>query len=133
MASPVKVMVIDANPGALSGLIRELRQTPGIRIVGAAREAGKALALAALGQADVVVFDPRRLAPDAAQFTRQLAAAAPGARLVILTAYLTEWERAGLTRAGAGAIVFKEIGSPALVQAIVPGNGELGTLDVELT
>lgn len=113
-------MVIDGNPRALRGLIQQLQQIPGISAVGVARDASTALSLVVDKQPDVVVLDPRHVASDTAKFLRQIAAAAPRARIVILTAYLTEQERADLMHAGTGTIVLKEIDLRALVQAIVP-------------
>lgn len=118
MESSVTVAVFDGNSGTRQGLIHRLRQVPSITVVGEAGESSEALGLVRERQPDVVVMDLRRLTPNAAEFLEQLTAAAPQAGIVVLTAYLTECERADLTRAGARAIVLKEIDSEALVRTI---------------
>ena len=118
MERSLAVAVIDANPGARLGLIRRLGQIPGISVVGYAGDSGEALAVVSDRQPDVVVMDLRRLVPDGAEFLARLANAAPQTGVVVLTAYVTARERADLTRAGAQAILLKEIDSDTLIRAI---------------
>jgi DNA-binding NarL/FixJ family response regulator len=54
-----------------------------------------------------------------------MVAAAPKTGIVILTAYLTEAERSDLTRAGARAILLKEIDTGTLVRTIRTVAGQL--------
>lgn len=91
---------------------------PEISVVGEAGDPGEAMSLVSDRRPDVVVLDLRRLAPDGAEFLGRLAEAAAGARIVVLTAYLTEPEEAELMRAGARAILLKEIDSEALARTI---------------
>lgn len=118
MKSSVRVAVFDGNPGTLQGLIHRLQQVPGIVVVGQAQDPCEALGVVRERQPDVVVMDLRRLTPNAAEFLEQLTAAAHQAGIVVLTAYLTECERADLTQAGARAIMLKEIDSDALIRTI---------------
>lgn len=91
---------------------------PGISVVAEAGEPREALTVVGDQRPEVIVLDLRRIAPDGAEFLGQLAAAAPQGGIVVLTAYLTERERADLTRAGARAILLKEIDSGTLVRTI---------------
>lgn len=118
MQRPVTVVVVDGNSGTRGGVIRRLRQIPGISVVGEAGDPGEALAMVGDRQPEVVLIDLRRLASDGAEFLGRLARAAPGTEVVVLTAYLTERERADLARAGARAILLKEIDFEALVRTI---------------
>lgn len=118
MEPSVTVVVVDGNPGTRQELVRRLAQVSGISVVGEAREPGEALTVVGDRQPDVVLTDLRRIAPDGAEFLGRLTRAAPRARIVILTAYLTERERADLTRAGARAILLKEIDSATLVRTV---------------
>jgi DNA-binding NarL/FixJ family response regulator len=118
MEACVTVVVVDGNPGARQGLIRRLRQMPGISVVGEAGDPDEALRVVRDGRPDVVVTDLRRIDPNAAEFLGRMAATAPQAGIVILTAYLTEGERSNLMRAGARAILLKEIDSGTLVWTI---------------
>lgn len=118
MGKPVTVAVIDGNPSTRRGLIQRLGQVARISVVGDAGESREALAIVGHRQPDVVVTDLRPIAPDGAEFLGRLARAAPRARIVVLTAYLTERERTDLTRAGAGAILLKEIDFETLARTI---------------
>ena len=131
MERSVTVAVFDGNSGTLQGLIHRLQQVPRITVVGQAQEPSEALAVVRERQPDVVVMDLRRIAPNAVEFLEQLRAAAPQAEIVVFTAYLTECERADLTRAGARAIVLKEIDSDALVRAIRSVAGREGRKSVK--
>lgn len=110
--------VVDGNSRTRGELVRRLGQMPGISVVGEAGDPREALTVVTDRRPDVVVMDLRRIAPDGAEFLGRLAAAAPQAGIVVLTAYLTEGERADLLRAGARAILLKEIDSGALVRTI---------------
>lgn len=112
------MMLVDANDGTRRGLCRRLGQEPGIAAIGEATEAVEALGLVADGQPDVVVLDPRGMAATGAHLVARMRAAAPDAGIVVLTAYVTEEERSELTRAGAGAVLVKEIDSESLVRTI---------------
>ena len=99
-------------------MIRRLEQVRGISVVGEARDASEALAVVSDRRPDVVVTDLRRIASNGTEFLGQLGRAAPQARIVVLTTYLAEGERADLSRAGARAILLKEIDSGTLVRTI---------------
>lgn len=118
MQRSVTVAIVDGNRGTRQGLSRRLGQMPEISVVGEAGEPGEAMRLVSDRRPDVVVLDLRRLAPDGAEFLGRLAKAAAPARIVVLTAYLTEPEEAELMRAGARAILLKEIDSEALARTI---------------
>lgn len=118
MERPVTVAVLDGNPGTRRGLIRRLTQIPGISVVGEGSDADEAVRVVGEQRPDVVVADVPRMAPDAGAFLGRLMRAAPEAGIVVLTAYLTERERSELVRAGAQALLLKEIDSVALARAI---------------
>ena len=129
MEASVSVIVVDANDGTRRGLCRRLRQEPGIVVIGEATEAVEALGMVADGQPDVVVLDPRGMAATGDQLVARMRAVAPDAGIVVLTAYVTEEERSELTRAGAGAVVVKEIHSESLVRTIRTVAARSGTGD----
>ena len=118
MESSISVAVIDAHPGTRQWLIRRLRQTTGISVVGEAAQPCEALKLVCNRRPRVVLMDVRRIDRNAAEFVDRMAAAVPQSGIVILTAYVTERERSDLMRAGARAILLKEIDSERLVQTI---------------
>ncbi len=114
----ISVAVIDAHPGTRQWLIRRLQQAPGITVVGEAAEPDEALKIVRNQQPHVVVMDVRRIDRNAAEFVDRMAVAVPQLGIVILTAYVTEQERSELMRAGARAILLKEIDSERLVRTI---------------
>lgn len=118
MQQGITVAVIDSNSGTRQGLIRRLRQITGITVLGEAGDPEEALRVVSEQRPDVVLMDVRWTDRDGAALLSQIAAAAPKARIVVLTAYVTEQERSELMRAGAQAILLKEIGSDRLVQTI---------------
>lgn len=118
MQQGITVAVIDSNSGTRQGLIRRLRQIPGITVLGEAGDPEEALRVVSEQRPDVVLMDVRWTDRDGAALLSQIAAAVPKARIVVLTAYVTEQERSELMRAGAQAILLKEIGSDRLVQTI---------------
>ncbi|MBI4594707.1 MAG: response regulator transcription factor [Candidatus Rokubacteria bacterium] len=114
----VTVAVADGNRGTRQGLIRRLGRMPDISVVGEAGDPAEALRVVSDRRPDVVVLDLRRLAPDGTEFLGRLAEAAAPTRIVVLTAYVRDEERAELTRAGARAVLLKEIDSEALARTI---------------
>ena len=118
MERSVSVIVVDTNDGTRRGLCRRLGQEPGLVVIGEATEAVEALGMVADRQPDVVVLDPRGMRCAGAELVERMRGAAPDAGIVVLTAYVTEGERSALTRAGAHALVVKEIDSESLVRTI---------------
>jgi DNA-binding NarL/FixJ family response regulator len=115
---PIVVAVIDSNSATRQGVIRRLRQIPGITVLGEAGDPDEALKMVCKQRPEVVLMEGRWTDRDGAEFLRQMAAAVPAAKIIVLTAYVTEHERSELMQAGAQAILLKEIGSDRLVQAI---------------
>jgi DNA-binding NarL/FixJ family response regulator len=114
----ISVAVVDGNPRARREVARRLREVSGLALVGEAGGATDAIALLRERGPDVVVTDPRHVAPGGAALLGRLSAAAPDAAVVVLTVYVTEAERAELLAAGAAAVVLKEIASESLVRTI---------------
>lgn len=118
MKDLVTVVLVDGHGGTRQELIRRLEQMPAISVVGAASDEGEALKVVGRRRPDVVVIDHRHISANGAEFLYRLAAIDPHAGIVVLTAYLSEEERVDLSRAGAQAILFKEIDSGSLVETI---------------
>lgn len=112
------MVVIDGNHATREGLVRRLQEAPGISVVGEASESAEGLKVVYDKQPQVVVIDLWRFDHNGAEFLGKISAAVPRLGIVILTAYLTERERSDLIRAGAQAILFKEIDSERLVRTI---------------
>lgn len=111
-------MLVDSHGGTRQGLIHRLEQMPAISVVGAASDEDEALKVIGRRRPDVVVIDHRHISTNGAEFLHRLAALDPRVGIVVLTAFLTEKERVNLSRAGAQAILYKEIDSGSLVKTI---------------
>ncbi len=118
MERQITVAVIDGNGETRQRLIRRLQRTTGISVVGEAGEPGEALRVVRDQRPEVIVIDLRRFDHNGARFLGKIVSTVPRSAIVILTAYLAEGERSDLMRAGARAILFKEIDSERLVQTI---------------
>ncbi len=114
----VRVVLVDGHSGTREALIHRLGQMHGISVVGAASDEGEALKVVGSRRPDVVIIDPRSISANGAAFLHRLAAVDPHLGIVVLTAYLAEGEQTNLIRAGAQTILFKEIGTGALVVMI---------------
>jgi DNA-binding NarL/FixJ family response regulator len=99
---PVRVLLADDHELAREALRSVLAREPDFAIVGEARDGQEAVALARRVQPDVVIMDLRMPGLDGIAATRQVLAAVPATRVVVLTsleqrAYVLEALRAGAT------------------------------------
>jgi len=118
MTPPLRVLVADSNPFATAGITLELRNLPGVCLLGVAADEEQITDMVLGARPDAVILDPRHIAPDPAGLVRRLAAAAPGMRIIVLTAYVSDQEHEDLRAAGARAVVLKEINQRALPRAL---------------
>ena len=116
MATPITVLLVDGHAGVRVALTERLRQAPGVGAVTATSTLGAAVQLTQEVIPDVVLYDPRTVAGNAADGVRLLGQG--GRPVVVLTSSLLEDERAALLRAGAAAVLLKGTAVPALVTAM---------------
>ena len=116
MATPITVLLVDGHAGVRAALTDRLRQAPGVGAVTATSTLEAAMQLTQDVAADVVLYDPRTVAGNAADDVRLLGQG--GRPVVVLTSSLLEDERAALLRAGAAAVMLKGTAVPALVAAM---------------
>ncbi len=120
MARDFSVAVLDRDPGARAGLADHLGAAPGITVVGVAGNAEEGTRLVREHRPDVVLMDVRGLAASGPDLIRRLMSAEVPPEIVILTGHVTGEERAELLRAGVRLVLFKQIDSTALIQALQP-------------
>jgi DNA-binding NarL/FixJ family response regulator len=114
----IKLLLVDDQALFREGLHTLLSVQPDLEVVGEAANGNEALTMAAALLPDVVLMDLRMPVLDGVAATRQLHAAQPECRIIILTTFdADEYVFDGL-RAGAIGYLLKDVPSEKLVEAI---------------
>jgi DNA-binding NarL/FixJ family response regulator len=114
----IRVLLADDQPLMRAGFRMILEETDDIGIVGEAKDGAEAVRLAAALNPDVILMDVRMPGVDGIEATRQIVAADPLARILILTTFdLDEYAFSAL-RAGASGFVLKDVPLDELARAI---------------
>jgi DNA-binding NarL/FixJ family response regulator len=127
VAEPIRVVLVEDNDTFRETLELLCGLRPELEVVASLASGSRAPELAAALQPDVVVMDYRMPGVDGAQATRAVLAAAPGVRVVCLTASVTAQEVEQLREAGAAACLTKDEDFDQIVAAVIGA----GTRDVE--
>jgi two-component system nitrate/nitrite response regulator NarL len=117
MSDPIRVAVADDHPMFRAGVVGSLREVQGIEVVGEAGDAESALSLARTELPDVIILD---IAMPGGGLTaaREIAAACPATRIVMLTVSEDEDDLLAAVKAGASGYVLKGAGAGELVSII---------------
>jgi len=118
MNTPIRLLVVDDHTLFRRGLIALLAQYPQVQVVGEAADAGEARRSASALQPDVVLLDNHLPGVRGIDALPELKAAAPAARMVMLTVSEDEQDLATALQAGAQGYVLKTIDGPVLLDAI---------------
>ena len=116
--TPVRVLLADDHKVVRQGLRALLQTQAGIKVVGEAGDGLEAVELAQTLRPDVVVMDIAMPRLNGIEATQQIADKAPGARVVILSMYITKQYVLRALRAGAAGYVLKQNSSAELLLAI---------------
>jgi len=114
----ITVMIVDDHPVVRAGLIGILSPEEDLRVVGEASSADEAVTAARTLQPDVVLMDLRMPGGDGVVATAGVLAAAPQARVVVLTTYESDADILRAVEAGAAGYLLKDAGRVDLVTAI---------------
>lgn len=128
MTPPVRVVVVEDNQVFRETLELLLEMRGDIRVVATASTGNDAPRVCADVRPDVVLMDYRMPGLNGTQATRAVLEAAPGARVVCLTASVTRKETEQLLAAGAVACVMKDDDLDEIVRAIYDAAGRASTL-----
>ncbi|MDP8924163.1 MAG: response regulator transcription factor [Chloroflexota bacterium] len=114
----LRIMLVDDHEVVRLGLKALLSRHPRFEVVAEAGTADEALAKARVQKPDVVVMDVRLPGKSGIDATRDIVAALPGTKVIILTSYADDDLLMEAVTAGATGYVLKQIGSDDLVKAL---------------
>jgi DNA-binding NarL/FixJ family response regulator len=114
----IRVLIVDGQSEVRLGLQMRLAIEPDMVVVGETGGAEEALVLARTLAPDVIVVDTGMRGAGGVDVVKRLRAAAPAARIVVLTLRGDEETRARAYDAGAQAFLEKHGGAADLLQAI---------------
>jgi DNA-binding NarL/FixJ family response regulator len=132
-ARPLRLLVVDDHEVVRQGLVALLSRRPGFEIVAEAGTAAQAVTEAARFEPDVVVMDVRLPDGSGIEACRDIRAARPDTRVIMLTSYPDEEAVLSAIVAGASGYLLKQIRGRDLVAALeAVGRGE-SLLDPAIT
>ena len=131
-APPVKVLVVDDNPGFRESLVT-LLDTGDLVVVGQASSGAEALDLVALLEPDVVLMDLRMPGMDGTTATRHLKERFPEIGVVALTGMEDQHAVRDMLVAGASGYVLKDSDGDAILNAVMQAAAGGGLISPEVT
>jgi two-component system, NarL family, response regulator LiaR len=114
----VRVLLVDDHAVVRQGLRAFLRLQPDVEVVGEAAGGDAAVAAAASARPDVVLMDLVMPEGDGVAAIRELAGAAPGARVLVLSSFADDDRVFAAMQAGAAGYLLKDVEPDALAEAI---------------
>jgi NarL family two-component system response regulator LiaR len=118
MERVIRVVVADDHKVVRAGIRELLADEPDIAVVGEARDGREAVELALAERPDVLVMDINMPELSGVEATRQIRAAAPAVRVLVLTAYQDDPYIYGLLDAGASGYILKTAEGQEIVRAV---------------
>jgi two-component system, NarL family, response regulator LiaR len=118
VAEPIRVLLVDDHAVVRQGLRAFLQTQSDIEVVGEAGGGRVAAEAASSGHADVVLMDLVMPDGDGVDAIRTLAAAAPEARVLVLTSFVEEGRIFAAMQAGAAGYLLKDVEPDQLAAAI---------------
>ena len=118
MTQEIRLVLADDHAFVRSGTRELLEQQPDLKIIGEASDGNEAVRLAGELQPDVMVMDVRMPAMSGVEATRQIKAAYPNVKVLVLTAHDDDEYVFALLQAGANGYLLKTAEIEELVRAI---------------
>ena len=116
--APLRVLIVDDDDLMRAGLRAVLSSDDTVEVVGEAPDGREGVALTRRLAPDVVLMDVRMPALDGIAATREIAAAAPPARILMLTTFEDDDYVFGALSAGASGFLLKRTQPEQLIAAI---------------
>jgi DNA-binding NarL/FixJ family response regulator len=114
----IRLLIVDDHRVIREGLEQLFATVPGVEVVGMAADGGQAVTLANQTDPDVVLMDISMPRLDGIEASRQITAAHPAARIIILTAHEDPSRIQEAQRAGAAGYLFKHCHAEDIVRAV---------------
>ena len=115
---PLRLLIVDDHEVVLQGLVALLDRRAGFEVVAQAGTVHEAIAEAARFEPDVVIMDVRLPDGTGIEACREIRAARPATRVVMLTSYPDEEAVLSAIIAGASGYLLKQVRGRDLVSAI---------------
>jgi DNA-binding NarL/FixJ family response regulator len=117
-ADPIRVLIVDDQRVVRDGLTMLVDLIEGVEVIGAASDGVEALACAKADLPNVVLMDLRMPHMEGAQATREIVAALPDTRVLVLTTYADDESLFPALQAGARGYLTKDASAEEIEQAI---------------
>ena len=119
----IRVLIADDHAVVREGIRAFLSTKPGMAVVGEASNGAEAIAAALALQPDVILMDLLMPEVDGIAAIRQIRAAQPDARILVLTSFATDDQVFPAIKAGALGYLLKDSGPADLIRAIQQVHG----------
>lgn len=113
-----RVLLVDDHPLLRQGIVEQLSREPDLAVCGEAGDAREAMRMAAGLEPDLAVVDIAIPGRDGIELIRDLRAAQPGIRILVLSMFPEALYAERALRAGAGGYVMKSDAPDRLIEAI---------------
>lgn len=121
----LRILIADDHPIFRHGIQTLLASAPGLAVAGEARTGQEAIDLAASLQPDIILMDLQMPEVNGIEATRQILAASPQIRILMVTMFEDDASVFTAMKAGARGYVLKNADKPDMLRAInAVGNGE---------
>jgi len=114
----IKVLIVDDHAIVRMGMVSLVNAQPNMEVVAEAKNGELGVKAAIKHKPDVVVMDILMPVMNGAEATREILAALPHTKVLILTSATTAGELSAAVKAGATGVIPKTTSNPALISAI---------------
>jgi len=130
---PIRVLIVDDHAIVRSGLSAFIAATPGLQLVGEAKNGLQALEGCATCQPDVVLMDLVMPEMDGVQATRLIRERFPHIQVLVLTSFQDEQNVQNALHAGALGYLMKDLSAEELAKAVRLARAGLPSLSSQAT